>query len=510
MDLKTALHLTVQRNPGYDAIVDGDKRYTRAKWGERIYRLADSLRMLGVEKGERVVVFLRNREQTVTAMMALHCIGAIAVMCNPKSVTERIKYFLKDTGARGIIVEEDTAQPARDALTSFPQCNIQISIDPENPTRDHWLSFEKLIEDGDNREPDVDVDPDDLGIIIYTSGTTGEPKGVPITHSMSFHRTAANAIGQGCHYQKEIPKVIGLMPLFHTVGIHGVFLHALLFDGSYYPVCDFHPDDVIYLIEKEKITHIFASPTHYHAMLNSKTWDSTKVSSITNAQFGGALMPENQLKINVQQFTHNFGNAYGSSEMYFMGFLSECLRQPGAVAPSIFQNVRVVKPGGSPEDVVKIGEEGEIIADLRGPESFNGYWNKPQKTAEVCRNGWYYTGDAAVLLEGGLIYITGRTDDMIITGAENIHPAEVEAIAMKYPGVLDAAVVGVPDDRWGQVVKAFVVRKDESVSAEKLDKYFKDSPEIENWKRPKLYEFVDLLPRTPSGKVQKFLLRSMK
>ena len=507
MDLKTALHLSVQRNSSREAIVEGKKRYTRVQWGDRIYRLANSLKKIGIAKGDRVVIVLKNHEQTVTAMMALHCIDGVAVMCNTKSVAERIKYFLDDTSAKGIRVEKDTAEAASGALLGFPQCTIRISIDDDTRNREKWLSFERLIEEGDIQEPDVDIKEDDLGIIIYTSGTTGEPKGVPITHNMSFHRTVANAIGQGSQYQKEIPKVIGLMLLFHTVGIHGAFLHALFFDGTYFPVPDFNADDVILLIEKEKISHIFASPTHFHVMLSSKIWDKRKMSSVVSAQYGGALMPEAQLKINVEEITRNFGNAYGSSEMYFIGFLSECDRHPGAVAPSIFQNVRVIKPGGNPGDIVEVGEEGEVVADLRGPESFRGYWNKPDKTAEACRNGWYYTQDSAVRMEGGLFYLTGRTDDMIITGAENIHPAEVEDILMKHPAVLDAAVIGVPDDRWGQVVKAFVVRKEESLTAEELDKFFRESSEIENWKRPKDYQFIDELPRTSSGKVQKFLLR---
>lgn len=509
MDLKTALYMTIQRNPDREAVVEGDKRYTRAQWGRRVYGLANSLRRLGVSKGDGVAIALKNHEQTVTSIMALHCIGAVAVMGNPKSVPERIKYFVNDSGAKGIIFEKDTANVVNDALLDLPKCNIHIQIDLDVEDKDTLLSFDKLIEEGDAKEPDADISEDDLGILIYTSGTTGEPKGVPLTHRMSFHRAVANCVGAWCQYNSDTPKVIGLMPLFHTVGIHGVFLHALFYDGVYFPVPDFNPEDVISLIGREKITYIFASATHFHMMVSSDKWDRRKMSSVRYAMYGGAPMPEAQLLRNVKEFTRNFGHSYGCSEMYFMAFLMDCSRYPGAVGSTIFHNFRVIKLGGSPEDVVKEGDEGEFIADLRSPEAFKGYWNKPAKTAEVCRNGWYYTRDSAVI-KGGFVYITGRTDDMIISGAENIHPAEVEGILLKHPDVIDAGVIGVPDEKWGQVVKAFIVSKNKSLTGGALDKFFKEDGSVESWKRPKLYQFIDTLPRTPSGKVQRFLLRDMK
>jgi len=507
MNLKDALYFTIERNPDREIIVDGDRRYTRAQWGKRVWGLANSLKDLGINKGDSIAIMLKTREQTAAALMALHCIGAVAAMCNPRVIAEKVKYFIKDSNAKGIIVEKDLLKEAEIALAECPECSLRISIDEGMP---NWLSFEKLAASGSPKEPDVEIKDDDPGVIIYTSGATGEPKGVPITHGMSFHRVLANSIGAGCEYKTDIPKVIGLLPLFHTIGVHGVFLHAVFFDGTYFPVADFNPDKVIELIEKEKITHMFGSPTHFHVMLSSSKWDKSKAASVRDAMYAGAPMPQVQIDRCVKEITENFTHIYGSTETYFMGCFRHVGKYPGALASTIFQNVRVIKLGGNPDDVVNVGEEGEYIVELRSPETFKGYLNKPDKTAEVCKNGWYYTRDSALLKEGGRIYITGRTDDMIITGAENVHPAEVESILMKHPGIKDVAVVGTPDEKWGEIVKAFVVAKNGPPSAEELDEFMKNDKNIEAWKRPKKYQFIEAIPRTPSGKAQRFLLRQMK
>jgi len=513
MDLKNLLYFTIQRNPDREAVVEGNKRLTRTQWGERIYGLANSLKKLGIKKGDRVSLVLKNHEETVTAFMALHCIGAVAVMCNPRSVSERVKYYLKDSESKGVIFEKETSQAVSNALVDIPGCSIHISIDEADPSKNGWFSFDKLCEEGSHEEPTDEVSESDIGIFIYTSGTTGEPKGVPVTHGMSFHRTLANSIGGGCGYgfEVDVPKVIGLMPLFHTVGIHGSFLHAVFYDGTYYPIADFIPDNVISVFEKEKITHSFASPTHFHVLLSAKTWDKSKFASVKQIMYAGAPMPDAQVERCVKEFSPaNFIHIYGATETYFMGCLQNGGNYPSTLGPTIFNKARVVKLGGEPDDIAKAGEEGEFITSLRGPETFKGYWNQPDKTAEVCRKGWYYTKDSAVKLENGLIRITGRTDDMILSGAENIHPAEVENYLLRHPNVADAAVVGVPDERWGQIVKAFVVLREGETSAEELDKFFKESSSIEAWKRPKKYQFLKSLPRTPSGKVQRFALRRME
>ena len=430
-------------------------------------------------------------------------------MCNPKSISDRIKYVLKDSDAKGIIFEKDTAKAASNALKDSPKCRHHISIDTDDLITDNTILFEKLVEDGSSEEPENQINEDDVGIIIYTSGTTGEPKGVPITHKMSFHRAIANATSAGINKEDD-HKVLGLMPLFHTIGIHGSFIFSILYDGTYFPVADFIPDDVISLIKKVKITHIFASPTHYHMILSSEKWKKKSGESIKYAMYAGASMETSLIEKCVKEITEKFVHIYGSSEMYLMGCLQNCINYPGAIKPTLFQNLRVVKYGGTHEEVVQFGEEGELIADLRSPEAFSGYLNKKTKTEETCKHGWYYTGDAARLERGPLIYVSGRADDMIISGAENIHPAEVEDVLLMHPDVSEAAVIGVPDERWGEIVMAFIVSPKDSLRVGELDEFFKKNQKIENWKRPRKYKIIKTLPKTESGKVQRFMLRKIQ
>jgi 2-furoate---CoA ligase len=506
MDLKTALYLAVQRHPDQEAIIEGNKKYTYTQWGERIYKLANSFRRIGIEKGDKIAIALKNHEQTVTAMMAIQIIGGIAVMCNPRSIADRIKYYLKDSDAKGIIFEKNTAKAANNALKDSPKCRLHISIDMDDLITENTIFFEQLIEDGSPEEPKDQIKENDVGIIIYTSGTTGEPKGVPITHKMSFHRAIANGISSGVN-KEDSHKVIGLMPLFHTIGIHGSFIFSMLYDGTYFPVADFIPDDAISLIEQEKITHVFASPTHYHMILSSKKWQKKSGESIEYAMYAGAPMETSLIAKCCKEITEKFVHIYGSSEMYLMGCLQNCKKYPGAIKPTLFQNLRVIKFLGNHEDIVQYGEEGELIADLRCPEAFSGYLNKKEKTEKDCRHGWYYTGDVARLEAGPLIYVSGRADDMIISGAENIHPAEVEDVLLMHPDVSEAAVIGVPDERWGEVVMAFIVSSKASLRVEELDEFFKKNQKVENWKRPKKYKIIQALPKTESGKVQRFKLR---
>ncbi|MCL6593051.1 MAG: AMP-binding protein, partial [Alicyclobacillus sp.] len=210
-----------------------------------------------------------------------------------------------------------------------------------------------------------------------------------------------------------------------------------------------------------------------------------------------------------------FVNHYGSTEVYTYTVCDYLDKKPGCAGkPGVHQRLRVVQadPEGraTPADVVPPGEPGEIIVDIRSDEAFRGYWNRPDATAKAIRDGWYFTGDIGMLDEDGDLYVLGRVDDMIISGGENIHPIEVEDVLAKHPQVAEVAVVGLPDERWGEVVTAFVVRRDPALTAEDLDAFCKASPQLSNFKRPRKYVFVDALPKSPVGKILRRTLRQMQ
>jgi 2-furoate---CoA ligase len=508
MNLRDAFALAVDRTPNGCAIVEGDTRYSYKDWAERIYRLGNSLNRLGINKGDRVLLGMKHGEQLTTSIMALQIIGAVAVPYNPRSQVATMKYYINDSGARGIIFDEGPAQVVLQAVNELGNKQVLIGAGLKNKEAG-VTDFEDLIKDGSPVEPTVDIDLEDIGIIIYTSGTTGDPKGVAISHGMTLARVWAVAGNHGLRIL-EGHRIIGLMPLYHTIGLHACFLMSVLLNGTYYPVSEFVPSKVLDLIEKEKITHIFASPTHFYVIINSPEFSSERMASVRDALYAGAPMATSVVMQCTEKITENFTHIYGSSETYCMGYYRNTGKKPQALLTGITQGIHIIKPGGMPDEVLGVGEEGEVICSLRSSEAFSGYWNKPEKTSQVCKHGWYYTGDAGVLDADGSWRLTGRVDDMIISGGENIHPAEVENVLIKHPDVADIAVIGVSDDRWGQVVKAFVQCKRESLKEEELDKFLLESIELDNWKRPKYYEFVDSIPRTPSGKVQRFVLRDKK
>lgn len=505
MDLKRMFALAVGRTPDKEAVVDGVRRYTYGEWATRVYALANSLLSLGLKKGDRVGMVLKNREETATAIMATQVAGLVAVPVNPRTGARGTAYILKDSGARAVIFEEVTSAATEEAAESVAECKILISIDGKY-TAQGVLEFNELLQRGEPEEPAVDVRGEDVGQIIYTSGTTGEPKGVPVTHEASLFRVYCIDLHHGLRLGDE-HRIIGLMPLFHTVGLHAVFLNSVSLNGTYYPVADFVPAQVIDLIEREKITLLYGAPTHFYMILEDPTFQRERVQSVRDALFSGAPMTEVLHKRVAREICENLTNIYGNTETYNSLWYRRAWERPGALVPGVFHSTRIVKPGGRPDEQVGPGEEGELIVDMRSPEAFSGYWNKPDKTAEKVKYGWYYTGDVYYVHPDGAVSYSGRVDDMILTGGENVHPTEVEDVLAKHPQVADVAVVGLPDDRWGQAVTAFIVPRSKELTAEELDRFCRESKELDTWKRPRRYEFVESIPRNPSGKIMRYVLR---
>lgn len=408
----------------------------------------------------------------------------------------------------GVFFEEATQAVLEQALPEFPACRLRVSVDGKRELSgdQEVYELEDLLRGGESGEPRSCVSGEDIGLLLYTSGTTGEPKGVPITHEMSIFRVLGLAGNHGLRFEDN-HRVLGLMPIYHTVGVHGSFLTAILYDGTYYPVADFNPGEVIPLIEREKITHIFASTTHFHLLLEHRDLQPGRVASVRDTFYAGAPMPSELVKKCAGRITDNFTHIYGNTETYNSGYHRRTGSKPQATRQGMWHMVRIVKPGGSPDDLVLPGTEGELIVSMRSPEAFAGYWNKAEKTAEVCRDGWYFTGDAVRCDPDGTWFVTGRIDDMIISGGENIHPAEVEDSLMQHPGISDVAVIGVHDERWGQVVKAFVVLNNPHITIKDLDEFILEQGRLDRWKRPKQYQFIDAIPRNPSGKILRYLLR---
>jgi 2-furoate---CoA ligase len=296
------------------------------------------------------------------------------------------------------------------------------------------------------------------------------------------------------------------MPLYHTMGVRSLIAMSVI-GGTFVCLPRYDTKRALALIAAEKVTNLYLVPTLYHDLVHAREFTSTDVASVRKLGFAGASMTDGLLKKLNESFRPDlFVNHYGSSEIYTFTIDQNAPAKPGSAGKAgINQEIRVVKLNAtSATDLAATDEEGEIVALLAGDESFDGYWRRPDADAKALRDGWYFTGDTGFVDRDGDLFVTGRVDDMIITGGENVSPVEIESCLSLHPTVLEVAVVGLPDEKWGKVVTAFVKRK-APVSEGELDQFCRTSG-LADFKRPRRFVFVDALPKSPVGKLLRRLL----
>lgn len=357
---------------------------------------------------------------------------------------------------------------------------------------------------------EAEVSEEDLCGIMYTSGTTGRPKGV-----MHRHRDMIEQSLIILAMMRLTPKDRGLVtaPMFHCAELHCAFLPRVHIGAGQVIMRQFDPKRVLKLVQEEKVTVFFAAPTMWN-MLLQEDLSRYRLSSLRLGFYGGAPMAPALILRCREKLGIGLVQAYGMTEMgpavTFLLEVEQITKAGSAGKPCLNHEVRVVrvKEGvpSDPEDVLKPGETGEIL--VRGSCMMKGYYRKEEETGKALHQGWYHTGDLGYLDEDGYLWVADRLDDMIISGGENIYPREVEDVLYEHPGVLDVAVLGEPDETWGERVVAYVVKKDPGVTADELERFCRQSEKLARYKRPREYRFVKQLPRNASGKIQKFLLRN--
>jgi 2-furoate---CoA ligase len=301
-------------------------------------------------------------------------------------------------------------------------------------------------------------------------------------------------------------RTLGVMPLYHTMGVRSLLSMSLI-GGAFVCLPRFDIVNALQLIQREKITNLYLVPTLYHDIVHHAQFPKSDVSSVRKLGFAGAPMTDGLLGVLTKAFRPElFVNHYGSSEVYTFTINQDAARKPGSAGRAgINQMIRIIKLGApSVNDIASPGEEGEIAALASGDEVFEGYWERPEANAKAFRDGWYMTGDTGYADEDGDIYVTGRVDDMIITGGENVSPVEIESCLSLHPAVHEVAVVGLPDERWGKIVSAFI-RRNAPVSEAELDDFCRTSG-LANFKRPRRYVFVQDVPKSPVGKLLRRML----
>jgi len=507
MDLGTLLRLTAERFPENEAVVDGDLRLTYAAWDARVNALAHALRARGLGRGDRFVLCLKNSEEWLTTYFALQRLGAIAVPINFRFAPNEVRHCLGDAGAAGILFEPATRAAVLEALRDLPACRLRVFAGPDPPPA--TIPVEALAEAACPEPVEGRVDEGEPSLILYTSGTTGRPKGVPRTHKNAHAGALAHIVQCGYAWEE---RNLGIMPLYHTMGIHS--LHSMvMLGGATVAMRDWDAAAAVALIARERISVLYLVPTLFYDLLRAPHGAGADLSCVRKLAYAGAPMTSSLTEACVQRFHPQvFVNHYGSTEIYTFSVCDRVAAKPGCAGrPGLHAALRIVTADPErrvlPHEAAKPGELGEVIASLTSDEAFRGYWNRPEATAKALRDGWYFTGDLGYLDREGDLYVSGRVDDMIISGGENIHPTEVEDVLARHPQVLDAAVVGTPDEKWGQKVTAFVVPAEGGVAAEAIAAFCKDSGDLAPFKRPREVIFVKAIPKTASGKILRRLLR---
>jgi 2-furoate---CoA ligase len=491
-DLGTSFLSVVERDPGALAVVDGQLRLSYAHWYRRISAVVAACDELGLKAGDHLVTVLQNRWEAATIHWACQFAGIICTPINWRSKTDEVDYCVADSEAKVVIFEDVSGDSVRRSHEATSRRRVVLGAGQPGE-----ISFDAIVAH-DCADATPRVDADSWSVMLYTSGTTARPKGVPRRHRAE--RAAAIAhVAQNQYARGE--RTLGVMPLYHTMGVRSLLAMSLI-GGAFVCLPRFEVQKALDLIAAEQITNLYLVPTLYHDLVHSDSFDAANARSVRKLGFAGAPMTDGLLKTLDAAFKPDlFVNHYGSSEIYTFTIDQNAAAKPGSAGRAgINQRIRVVKLGAaSPDERAAAGQEGEIIALALSDEAFEGYWRRPDADAKALRQGWYFTGDTGWFDEDGDLFVTGRVDDMIITGGENVSPVEIESCLSLHPDVSEVAVVGLLDERWGKIVAAFIKRR-APVSPEALDAFCRASG-LANFKRPRRYVFVADIPKSPVGKL---------
>ena len=488
LNLASIVTESAERAPDEVAVRLGGAALTYAELDRRAARLATLLRERGVGPGDRVGVMLPNVPEFPVAYYGVLRAGAVVVPMNVLLKRREIAFYLEDSGARLLLAwhgfAAEAAAGAEDAGADL------IEVEP--------TAFAELL---GGREPAAglaETDAEDTAVILYTSGTTGNPKGAELTHA-NLHRNADVTRRTTCEIESG-DVVLGALPLFHSFG-QTVAMNATLMAGATLTLVPrFDPGEALETMARDGVTHFYGVPTMYGALLHHPARERLDAAALRTCVTGGASMPVEVLRGFEDAFGTVVLEGYGLSETSPVASSNHADRErkPGSIGTPIEGvEMRLVDADGNE---VAEGEIGEIV--IRGHNIMKGYWRRPEETAEAMRGGWFHSGDLARVDAEGYFFIVDRKKDLIIRGGYNVYPREVEEVLYEHPKIREAAVVGVPDDEWGEEIGAAVVLHDgEELRPEEVSAYVKDR--IAAYKYPRVVWLVDDLPKGPTGKILK-------
>ncbi len=513
--MNTAEILTIAGSmvPERVALTDPDSTVTYVGLQSRVNKLAHALSSLGVAKGANVGMMSVNSNKFVELYYATASVGATFVPLNFRAKTDELQYMLDASDVNVLFVSERYFPIFQEIRGNLPKVQNVYTLDF---TAEGLQTYEALLESGQDEMFFAEVDDNDAALVIYTSGTTALPKGVVLTHKTltAYVVNTQNPVDPTAEQEVTLVAV----PFFHVAG--ATTMLGSLWSGRKLAIMpQFDPSGWLDMVERERVTHAFVVPTMLKRIMEADGFDKYDLSSLQLITYGAAPMPFEVVRRAIEVFSCGLMNAYGQTEststMTYLGpddhrldgtpeeneLKIKRLRSVGRVMPDI--EVAMLGPDGA---VLPKNKEGEIC--IRGDRIMREYQKREEETASAVSGGWLHTGDVGYLDDDGYLFITGRLKDLIIRGGENISPGEIENVLEDHPAIAEAAVIGVPDVEWGEVVKALIVPDGmDKPTDEELVAYVKSR--IASYKAPSLYQWVDELPRNHLGKVLKNDLRKM-
>ena len=490
------------------AIAYGDYELTYQQANQRINQLANALKGLRIKKGSNVAILLHNCPEFIETLFACFKAGFGTVPINFRLHPKECSFIIDNSEAVAVVLGEDFRDSLYALKEEMPRVRHYIC------TTEPWegmLSYEVLIKGQSTNFVDIDVERDDLAWLFYTSGTTGSPKGAMLTH----HNLLAMTMNFFADMTSLGPEdaILHAAPLSHGSGLYSLPNVAKGAANIILKSKSFDPKLVFESIQRRKVTNMFMAPAMIKRLITSPEIDNYDLSSLKCIHYGGAPIYAEDLKASVKKLGATFVQLFGQAES---PMTITYLRKEEHLLEGTEEQMKRLTSAGIPRTDLEVkifdendqefppGKMGEIV--VRGEVVMKGYWRNPKATAETLRKGWLHTGDLGIMDDKGYVYILDRAKDMIISGGENIYSRDIEDVILLHPAVHEVAVIGVPDETWGEAVKAIVsLKKGQTATEEEITNFCKGH--LASYKKPKSVEFIDEIPKNPYGKVLKRDLR---
>ncbi|WCK53369.1 long-chain-fatty-acid--CoA ligase [Aneurinibacillus sp. Ricciae_BoGa-3] len=508
------LKRAVYHYPNKTAVIDGDRRITYREIQKRINRLANALQQQGITKGDRIAILSPNRLEMFEVFYAAFYLGALIVPLNTRLVPAEYEYIVNHSGAKVLLVDAELAQQVEPIAEKLSQVETFVTLSvPGHSTPGGWIDYNAFTESASELAVHTALEETDPTMILYTSGTTGRPKGVIQTHRSTY----INAVNTIIHVKANDDDVLlHTLPMFHVNGWGTPFSFTGM-GATHVMIRKIQSSYILELVKNEGVTVACMAPTVLNMILNDPDAKNLNMKQNMRVVIAGSAPPPSFVRSVEKELGWTFIQVYGMTEVspfLTVSHMKEEISREGdedrihrlkakAGISMLNMEVRVVNEDG--EDVTPNGvETGEIIC--RSNSVMEGYWLQPEETAKAIVNGWYHTGDMGTIDEDGYIDIVDRKKDIIISGGENISSIEIEGALYEHPAVLEAAIISIPHEKWGEVPHAVcVLQPDAETSEEEIIAFCRER--MAHFKCPKSVQFVPELPKTASGKIQKVVLR---